>query len=180
MSGRRWHSDDGVSLTELLVVIAVMGVVGLATMSVLLSTQRTQQFTEQLRDVTEESRITFERVRKELRQARQIEVADPDQLTFWVDRNADGLRSTDEVITYAVVPIAGEPDRYEVVRYDATSGIAGARLLIRTLRDTAVFTYDAAPPATRTVDLELDLDVSTSRGPGVATTTAQVRLRNAP
>lgn len=177
---RRLRADDGVTLTELLVTVSIMAVVGIATMSVLLSSQRTQQFTSQLRDVTEESRITFERVRKELRQARLIDVADPDRITFWVDRNSDGLRATDEVITYQVVPLAGVPDRWEVVRYDASTGLAGARLLIRTLRDTAVFTYDTAPPTTRVVDLRLALDVSTSRGPDVVTTTAQVRLRNAP
>ena len=70
---KRLHdADHGFSLVELLVTIAILGVVAAATPTVIISTQRAEQFQGEMQTVMDDARISMERVRKELREARRV------------------------------------------------------------------------------------------------------------
>jgi len=115
-NGRR---DSGVSLIEVIVAIAVFAILGVALLSVGLSTKRVTEDTQQLTNVNEESRLAMERLARELRQASAIldvhlpaSATDSTALTFWTDFNGNGatdLTAADpEVLTYRWRPTTGQ------------------------------------------------------------------------
>lgn len=209
MTGRP-ASDDGFSLIELLVAILILGVVGGATFTVVLSAQRSQRFTEQVQAATDDARLSVERIRQQLRMARLVtQPSGPSGVRFWVDENQDGLPDLGEWLCYATRQV--EPGRYELVRWNdvlatspPTNGTdcsnltppADAAVLARTLRNLDVFQYSVtsagftplANPATtitndppvRRVDVKLEFDVISDSGPQVFSTGTKVRLRNVP
>lgn len=195
-------SDDGFSLIEILVVIAILGVVSAATFTVVLTTMRTERFTSQVKDTTDDARVSIERIRQQVRQARLIESGSTAQgLRFWLDADQDARQTPDEIVCYFAAPVTGVPDRYELKRWndDVASCATGyapppnAYVLARTLRNTDVFSFSTAtvsrsgvlPPDSSTdpvrqVHLKLGFDVVTDTGPEVYEVTSTVRLRNVP
>lgn len=201
--------EEGFTLIELLVVVLILGVVGGATFTVVLSAQRSQRFTEQVQDATNDARLSVERIRQQLRMSRLVtKPSGPSGMRFWVDENQDGLQDVGEVLCYGTREV--EPGRYELVRWRDVVGSppvtgpncsgfippADAAVLARTLRNLDIFQYSTAPdgftpmanpattisndPPVRRVDVKLEFDVSTSTGPQVFSTGTKVRLRNVP
>lgn len=205
-------TDDqqaGFTLVELLVVILILGVVSGATFTVVLSAQRSQRFTEQVQDATNDARLSVERIRQQLRMSRLVtQPSGPSGMRFWVDENQDGLQDVGEVLCYGTRQV--EPGRYELLRWRDVVGTpaangtncsgfvppADAAVLARTLRNLDIFQYSTASdgftpvanpattisndPPVRRVDVRLAFDVFTSTGPQVFTTGTKVRLRNVP
>lgn len=203
MTDPRSRSEGGFTLVELLVVVVLMGVIGAATLSVLVSTSRAETYTDELRTVLDDGRTSLARVRLELRAARLIDEDEsgPSAVRFWVDQDQDSIQQPDELVCYRVELVAGETDRWRLVRYEEPSPPAGTcesaapaatgQVIAQTLRENAVFTYvptDATDPgepittdglATHTVTVRFVLDVDAGgRGPGQTEVTTTVRLRN--
>lgn len=174
----RTRSEAAFTLVELLVVVLVMGVVAAAITSVTVSMLRNQTFQQQMAQAQDEARLVFERVRPEIRAARRVEAAAPDAVTFWVDRNFDGLQQPEELITYEVVELAGDPGRYEVLRYTDATGVAGAARIAGVLRNPDPFDAQPAAPDTQRITMDFTYDVDTSKGPQALDVATTVRLRN--
>lgn len=198
---RRLKAEGGFSLTELLVVIGLLGVIGAATLTVIVSTSRSNAYAEELRTVMDDGRVSLDRIRKELRGGRRVlDGSTQFHLYWWVDRNQNGLQETSERIHYCVTPL-GVPDgnncltavpspsvKYQLVRWSDAGGPTNATSIARTLVDPEVFSGYACPPSTcatgaiaqtDTVHITFDLDMrDRSGGPRSITMSASVRLRN--
>jgi len=111
--------DTGGTLIEVIVAIALFGLLGSALLSVALSTKKVTESTRQMTTVNEESRLAMERLTRELRQANAVRdvhlpasPTDSTALTFWTDFNGNGaedLNAADpEVLTYRWDPTTGQ------------------------------------------------------------------------
>jgi prepilin-type N-terminal cleavage/methylation domain-containing protein len=204
MSRRSTEGESGFTLVELLVVMMILGVVGSAITSVVISTMRVEQNQQQLQDVIDDGRISIERVRRELRAVRRVyefsEEADhpQDRLRVWVDQSQDALAQPEEEICFVVEEIpGGQPGQYQLVRWagavteddcapGATPSGEARTIVARTLIDPNIF-VEVTPepggvndPPTREVTIRLELEVLSERGPGSTEVTGTVRLRNVP
>lgn len=103
------NRDAGLSLVEVLVGMALFGVLGTLLLGLALSTSRVTEDTRNLAGVTEQARLAMERITRELRQAEEVRSVqftggEPSALTFWTDFNGNGevnLNAADpEVMTY--------------------------------------------------------------------------------
>lgn len=192
---RKMRQEDGVTLVELLVVMMMVGVIGIATMTVVLTMQRTTQTTNKLADVMNDGRVSLDRISKEVREARRVNAgSDADTLYFWVDENQDDIQQASELITYEVTALGN--GRYQILRWtDATP--ATKRVIARTLLNVTVFAYEDQDGNTLTpgnddpdipgsddvtaaevVTVDTDLQVGSSRGPAAIDVFTTVRLRN--
>lgn len=210
MSAFRGYSDDerGFSLVELLVVIGLASLLGTAIMTVLISTIRTERFTDDLRTVMDDGRVSLARVRKELRAARKVlPGSDSTALHFWVDQDQDNDIDSGENRWYCVRPVgatqcvdatnSGGDSRFELVRWTESESAwdgttlprtppSSARVIAATLRNHQPLLYCELPNDTctqdpvesRVVAVEFALDVKGERGPEVHHVAATVRLRN--
>lgn len=200
---QRLRSEAGLTLVEMLMVVVILGIVGSATVSVIVATSRTQQFTSTMQEVIDDGRLSLARIRKELRTARRVlqdscETAPPpasncepsSRLHFWVDQNQNRTPEAAEFICYLTESIA--PGQWQLVRWDtadtgcsAAARPATATVLAKTLVDPLPFkdfqaepTADPGDAETRLVVVVLDLEVLGRRGPASAAVEASVRLRN--
>ncbi len=198
------RGEGGFTLVELLIVMVITGVVMGGAYSVINQSMRTEQYSDQLRTVMDEGRISLERIRGELREARHVyrspTCPDPDaeclnshRLSFWVDADQDHDPVPAEQVHYCirelgddacVQPVAG--GRYELVRWTedplaASTSPADARVIARTIvgADTP-FVFDAEPSDTSHVTITYQLDTQLPRGPQQLEVSATVRLRNVP
>ena len=148
-AGPRPEGDDGMTLIEVLVGMALFSVLGVLLLGLALSTSRVTEGTRDRTVVNEESRSAMERIARELRQASTIDavVLPPGagtgttSFTFWTDFDGDGLRSTGagdpEVLTYRWDPATeqltltahdgGSPQTQPVLAAHVTGFIAELR-----------------------------------------------------
>lgn len=202
MRHRTQTQEDGFSLVELLISILILSVIAASTTGVVMSMLRAEQYQATLETVTNDGRISLERIRKELREARRVlpdSCQDPAtscvpsaQLHFWVDRDQNNLMSAPELVCYVTKPAAA--GGYRLHRFTGATGLcradeplpSGAQILAQTLVEATPFTaMDPAPtldptdPETRTVEVTLRLMVpNDTRGPGMLEFRDRVRLRN--
>lgn len=202
---QRDSDDSGFTLVELLVAVSLIGIVGAAVMSVVVSTSRAQVYQSDLREVMDDGRVSIGRIRKEVRQARSVlPGSTASQLRFWVDENQDNIVQEDEERWYCVRPVGGSScvgpspveTKFELVRWtEATDGWdwtnvppvppAGATVIASTLLTVDVLQYladgvdvSATPEEANVVTFSFDLDFRTGRIPDQYEATASVRLRN--
>jgi len=111
--------DSGSTLIEIMVALALFGLLGSALLSFVLSTQKVTENTRQMTSVNEEARLAMERLTRELRQASAVRevhlpasATDSTAITFWTDFDGNGtedLNAADpEVLTYRWQPTTGE------------------------------------------------------------------------
>lgn len=196
---RQLRSEAGLTLVEMLVVLVILGIVGTATVSVVVATSRTQQFTSSMQEVIDDGRVSLARIRRELRTARRVlegscesvSACDPSsRLHFWVDQNQNRSPEAVEFICYLTESIG--TGQWQLVRWDgadtgcsAATRPARATVLAKTLVDPLPFKdFEAEPTAdpddaeTRLVTVLLELEVLGRRGPDSVKVEATVRLRN--
>jgi prepilin-type N-terminal cleavage/methylation domain-containing protein len=196
--------ERGFTLVELLIVMALTGIVMAGAYSVVMQSMRTEQYTDQLRSVMEDGRVSLDRIRAELREARLVygiptcaadaeECLSSHRLSFWVDRNQDHIAHPDEQVHYCVREVGAtecvqpaQGGRYELVRWTGdplTAGESptGAQVIARTIVGAETpFVFDAEPSDTSHVTVTYQLDTQLPRGPQQLEVSATVRLRNVP
>lgn len=187
-AAERTRGEDGFTLVELLVVLIILSVVGGATASLIISTTRSNAFTEEMREVMEDGRVSLDRVRKELRGGRRVlDGSDAYRLRWWVDQNQDGLQQTSEIVNYCVADLgsttcktASATGQFELIRWDEAESQMNATVIARTLTSTDVFSgLQADVTETTVVNVTFHLEVTdTDRGPGEIQLSAAIRLRN--
>ena len=106
--------DAGVSLVEVLVAIALFGVLGTVLLGLAISTSSVAKSTQAVAIGGEETRLGMERMTRELRQTakitdvRQLSTGEPSGFTIWADFNGNGCidpTATDpEELSYAWNP----------------------------------------------------------------------------
>lgn len=176
-----WRATGGYSLAELLVSVAVLGLLMAGTLSILQSGVKAYGWGSARIEAQQSARIALERMVKELREAgydptgagiAAVIAAEPARVTFQRDLNGNGLvDATRERVTFLVRP--GE----SVLRRDAG---AGAQPIIDGVRRFALTYFDRLgapttdPAAVASVAIHLDVGLV---GPG-ATMATQVSLRN--
>ena len=156
MMRRDQGHEAGVTFVELLVVMVLMGIIGAATTGVVVSTLRTEQFQGEMQAVMDDGRISLQRIRGEVRAARQVmetscqdttACAPSSRLHFWVDQNQDQERTTDEIICYLTEPLdPTDPEQHQLVRWteemagtpgcDSSTRPVDAQVIARTLLPT--------------------------------------------
>ena len=104
------HRDQGMTLVEVLVAMGLFGILGSILLGLALSTSDVTDETRAVAEVNEESRLSMERMARELRQANQIldvrlpPTSTTTALTFWTDFDGDGVQEVNaadpEVLTY--------------------------------------------------------------------------------
>lgn len=204
----RRDGEAGVTLIELLVVMVIFGVISASVTGVLITAQRSEQFQAEMQEVMDDARLSFQRIRREVRAAREVlatscvdtttdsngdytgSCAPTGTLHFWVDQNQDAVRDNDEIICYFTEAIG--PSQYQLVRWEnATAGCDAANrpttvsILARTLVDPLPFVgldplpyADPTRPGTNAVDVRLELEVLNLRGPQSRVFESTIRLRN--
>jgi prepilin-type N-terminal cleavage/methylation domain-containing protein len=166
--------EGGFSLVELLVVVALLGVLGSATTGLVLSQIRAERFATEQRLAMDQARVALDRIRTEVRGSRQIiATSDPKTLRFWLDDNGDGVLQPAEDISYGVVTAMGETT---LQRWTAAE--PSPRVLASRLSDATAYSYDPTPPATRVVTISLEIEAQGAGGPAPLRATDRVRLRN--
>jgi prepilin-type N-terminal cleavage/methylation domain-containing protein len=180
----RFSSEAGVTLVESLVVMFIVAIIGTATNALVISAQRTERVTQDMRVGMDETRQAMDMMRRDLRSARRVYGAHPNAslpasselvLNLWVDGSEDNFQDLDEQITYELIP-EGSVARLE----RRTADGAAPRVLARNLDLSAQqsrFQFDVAPPLTRTVSVTL---TAQGRFKAASATTVEesVRLRN--
>ncbi|HET8577540.1 MAG TPA: prepilin-type N-terminal cleavage/methylation domain-containing protein [Methylomirabilota bacterium] len=176
-----WRQERGFSLTELLVVTAVLGCV-LAGLWTLLQAGFTAYGLGTARiEAQQSARVALERMVKELREAGYdptaagipaVTIAEPERVAFQRDLNGNGtIDPTHERVTFLVRP--GET----VLRRDAGGG---AQPIAEGVRRLALTYYDRAGTVTsdpaRVAAIRIQLEVAFS-GPGIVAE-SHVTLRN--
>lgn len=87
----RNDSEDGFSLIEVLVAIALFSVVSIGFYSVMLSTVRGSDTTESVVRISEEARAGFNRMIRDTREAEVLTYSEPNRFGIRTDFNNDGL-----------------------------------------------------------------------------------------
>lgn len=181
------RSESGFSLVELLVAMGVTAILATATVSVLVTTSRANQFQDDLRTVMDDGRISLDRIRKELRGGRRVLAgSDAHELYWWVDTDQDGVQQSSELVHYCVADVGStickdtvETGSFQLVRWTDAELQTDARTIATTLTSTDVFSgYAATVTDTRVVTIELELQVDSASQLDTVQLSTEVRLRN--
>lgn len=144
----RHRAEDGFSLVELLVVMALMGVVTFAVFTVVRTMTHTERYTSDLRAVMDDARASVSSVRKEIRAARSVLVGtDATALHFWVDRNQDTSIQLDENVWYCVRKLAAPNCADAATTYPAGTGFELVRWTEAATAWTSPTPWPRTPPA---------------------------------
>jgi type II secretory pathway component PulJ len=170
-------------LADLLVSLAVLGLVMAANFTLLDSSQRAWEFGAARVEVQENARIALTRLARDLRTAGAgpaptfpaVSLAEPARIVFHRDENQDGVvGGPRETITWSL--------QGGVLRRDAGGGaqpvVNGARALVLTYFDADGASTTHAEDV-RSVDISLTVEpVGPVEGDIAVTVTTRVRLRN--
>ena len=175
--------ETGHSLVELLVAMAVMGLLMAATLSLLQSALTAWGWGAGRIEAQQAVRAALERMARELREAgydpmgagvEAVVVAEPARVVFQRDLNGNGLIDpTRERVTYLLRP--GDT----TLRRDAG---AGAQPLAESVRRFALTYFDSAgsPTADPARVASVRMEIESGRAGPVAVMATQVTLRNGP
>ena len=174
--------DSGVSLTELMITMVIVAILGSIMVSWIVGLGNANKITTETQLVLDDMRFAKSQLVKEIRFADGVIAGSSDAhtLTLWLDDPAVGVQgsvdaSIGEVVTWEIhsdgrlsrdtdLPAQTPEDRAAYLVYD---GAAAA--------GSSFFTY----PSSITVEIELVADVDGSSGPSARTVRTEVHLRNA-
>jgi type II secretory pathway component PulJ len=145
---QRVRDDDrGLSVAELGVSLVITAIASVIMVSWVVAVTRTDRLHQADDEALQQLRIAKEKITRDLRRAEDLTVADPDQVTAWLDDDRDGVVDAGETVTWMVT------ENGDLVRStDQELGVTEAtNLSYRT-----GFQYDAALPGdVETVAIEL-------------------------
>jgi prepilin-type N-terminal cleavage/methylation domain-containing protein len=131
--------DDGFTLVELLVVMALLSVITVGFYSVMFSGSRGASTAQDLSRISQEARLGFNRMVRDARQAGVLDAASPTSFTVRVDADGDGAYSVPdfEVVTYTYVD---STDRITI-----SNGVVTQPLIegVEQIGATPVFSYSS-------------------------------------
>jgi len=188
----RLRGEDGIGIVELIVVVVLLGVIGTATTSVVMSGMRVERVTNDVRTNIDEARVAAERIRRDVREARRIYSLSPEGFTsgpsviaMWRDVNQDQLQQISEQVTYRL-NAAGD-GTVNLERRVGTDPAGTWRVIAQRLDQSigldgkAKTRFDLSPAAPKTASLSMVLSVKPrdTADTKLLSITETVRLRNA-
>jgi hypothetical protein len=164
----RPRGDRGVSILETAVSMFGLAFVAAIMLSWFVGANRVDELHRNDDQVVQELRVSRELLTKDVRRSRAITVAQPWELTLWLDGDHDDIVDVGERVTWEV---AGNGD---LVRYaDDETGLAHATGLVI---GSSGFTYDdVVATSIRTVTFTFVAQVD---GGGKRSLSADISLRN--
>jgi prepilin-type N-terminal cleavage/methylation domain-containing protein len=175
-ASRSAGGEQGFTLVELLVTLALALVVLGAVTTTAVSSLQSQRFSTDIASAMDEARFAVEWMRRDIRQAQRVDgTSTGTSLTIWVDRDQDRVRTAGEVITYRLVTEGGATHLRRSTAADPTG-----RIVARRLESGTVFTYAPAVPATRVVTVALTARPASpvARAGTEMTVSDRIRIRN--
>lgn len=178
MITRLVHDQRGITLPELLVALVISSIVGALAITVFVTANRADVYSQQDTAALDELRFATELITKEVRQARLVYADSTDTyLHVWIDFNIDNQQDLNERVIWEVRTVGGDTD---LIRYseDPNDPIT---LVAEGMQPVAAFGYDPALPGIpRTITIQLTVDMNTAANtPGERVIQSQIRLRNA-
>lgn len=175
---RHWlQSEAGISVIELLVGLVLVGILGMAVLSTLRTSQRAGTKAQDTARVMAEARTAVDRLSRQLRPARKLMPgSDARTLVFWLDDDRDAMPDADEVHTWEITDAGDGTASIRSWTHDDPSVV---QVVARDLVPADAFTYEGALSQARSVRIQFGF----ARG---APTTSDfvvdttVALRNAP
>lgn len=183
----RLAGEDGVSLTELVIAMGLLGLIGaIIMMSLSTSARAGAQIDDQTRGLADLQVVT-ERLSRDLRAARGVdEHATEKQLTLWIDSDSDYRREPDESITWRIRAgaTAGQFDVERIVG-PLDASVPDVQIEGRSLVSDIAFSYlragaTASPELADSVRVAMEYDAFVGVYATSKTVSFDVRLRNAP
>lgn len=163
-------SEEGLTLVELLTVIALTAVLAGAATSMVLTSTRVQRGAVETTVAMDSARVAIDRLQRELRGARRIDQCTQRLLQVWPDTNGNGTTETSEQVFYELTTTGDRLERW--------TAAAPARVVVaRNVLSTAVpaFTCDTTA---RTIALSFSVDSKSTQPPPPIPIAVTVRLRN--
>jgi prepilin-type N-terminal cleavage/methylation domain-containing protein len=160
--------DEGFTLVELMITMAIMGIVATAVTAVAMATFTSTGTITNRRDVFGDGRIALDRLSKQLRQGVTVDpTSDDSTLTF---SGYDGGSTTPVTIVWRATGAAAP--------YTLEVSINGGSFytLLRSLTSKSVFTYTPSPAGSATDEVAVALSLGTTTASTVISTV--VNLRN--
>ncbi|HET7651873.1 MAG TPA: hypothetical protein VFK42_02485 [Acidimicrobiales bacterium] len=180
----RRRDERGISIAELVISMMIFSLIGVMAVTGLSSSTRSIGQVDDEVQGLQDLRVVSERLSRDLRQARGIDAAsNANQVTIWIDANADYKQTSSETITWHLcrassttcTEVGPYNGLYDVLRQDGT----GKKSIVgHTLVSNIAFFYDVAPPKTRVVRVDMTYDAMPGRYAKLRTATFEVRLRN--
>lgn len=180
------------TLVEVLVAMALIGVVSALMVAGMRDTVRVLTFAEDDTRGLSDAKVVLDRLASDVREGRSVvcdgglaqtddpNSADPNcasHLQMWIDYDSDYAQDRNEVVTWRLAR-SQDGEHFDVIRYQGLDDRVGkteaTSLIVRTL-----FTYDTATPSAATaVTLSMQYDALVGRGTELKTATVTTRLRN--
>jgi prepilin-type N-terminal cleavage/methylation domain-containing protein len=141
-------SEDGFSLVEILVAIALFSVLSVGFYQVMLAQARTADTTRSISRIADEARLGFNRMIREVREADNIThvSADKNQFTIQINYNGDSFYTTaaHEILTFTYDPVAETISMCSALTHTACTSSNTAILMAgvdQVTETTPVFTF---------------------------------------
>ncbi len=182
---RRLDAEEGVSLLELVIVMALLTVIGsLLATSLSSSSEAAAHIDDQDRGLAD-LRVVTERMSRDLRAARAVDTgATESQLTLWIDDNSDYRRQPDESVTWRIPDGGPDVRQYDVERIVGDPATSTAIQVVgKSLVSRIAFSYYAdqamvTPSAARSVRVSMLYDAIVDAYATPKQVDFEVRLRN--
>ena len=159
--------DDGFSLVEVVITMAVMSIVATAVIAVAMRVFSDTATIVNRRDVFADARIALDRMAKQFRQGESIDMAASDAGQVTMLTYLDGVPAT------VVWRVDGTEPPFEL--QESRDGGATFTTALSALESAEVFTYTVHEDVTDQVTIDLTLSTNTTTVP----LTSDIYLRNA-
>lgn len=174
----REATEAGFGLVELLIGLVLVGVLGIAVVRTVATSQRASTNVQNTAGAMAEARTAVDRLSRQLRPARKLLAgSDSRTLVFWLDDDRDAMPDADEVHTWEVVD-AG--DGTAVIQSSTQADPTAVRVVARDVVLADAFTYDGAIGEARAVHIQLGFARGTAAATAEFAVDTTIALRNAP